>query len=278
MPANPAIRILLWDAPYENLDRRGGDTWRAAILGKRSSGRSVSRVGASDDLAKKRNVVVTSHKRDGSAVATAVNVVVIGDRSKVTVPPISATARLRGPNEVPAVREALCRNYPIPQARLGPLAHRLRHYDTVHYELSASEPASPSNWGWRITPRAWRYGFDAAIFGHTFAGTFWAYLRCSPLPTRTSADPSIGALKSRACLVLWVRVMAQFGDCESLSDRGPGSRDPAAVRLGGGEARIRRRARTVSCRRGRPWRGLRQGPPRPDPGQPRLCGSRLRRR
>jgi len=38
------------------------------------------------------------------------------------------------------------------------------------------------------------------------------------------------------------------------------------------------RCSPVSCRRARPGRGLRWGPRRPDPGQPRLCGSRWSRR
>jgi uncharacterized protein len=131
-------------------------------------------MGAFDDLAKKRNVVVTTYKRDGSAVATPVNVVVIGEhayfrtwstsgkakrlrrdsrvaiapstaRGKPTGPPISARARLLGPDEVPTVRQALSKKYPILQGRLVPLVHRLRHYETVHYELSASEsPTSPN--------------------------------------------------------------------------------------------------------------------------------------
>lgn len=131
-------------------------------------------MGAFDNLAKQRNVVVTTYKRDGSAVATAVNVVVIGDhayfrtwstagkakrlrrdsrvtiapstaRGKPTGPPIPATARLLGPDEVPPVRQALSKKYPIIQGRLVPLAHRLRHYDTVHYELSEPEPPASAN-------------------------------------------------------------------------------------------------------------------------------------
>jgi hypothetical protein len=126
---------------------------------------------AFDELKTKRNVVVTTYKRDGSAVATPVNVVVIGDhayfrtwstagkakrlrrdqrvaiapstaRGKPTGPEIPAMARLLGPDEVPAVRQALAKKYPILQGQLVPLAHRLRHYDTVHYELSESEAAS----------------------------------------------------------------------------------------------------------------------------------------
>jgi hypothetical protein len=48
------------------------------------------------------------------------------------------------PDEVPAVRQALSKKYPILQGRL---AHRLRHYDTIHFELSASEPPSPRTRG-----------------------------------------------------------------------------------------------------------------------------------
>jgi hypothetical protein len=43
----------------------------------------------------------------------------------------------------PGPREALAKKYPILQGRLVPLAHRLRHFDTVHYELSASDPTGP---------------------------------------------------------------------------------------------------------------------------------------
>jgi hypothetical protein len=37
--------------------------------------------GAFDDLAANRNVVVTTYKRDGSAVPTTVNVIVPGERA-----------------------------------------------------------------------------------------------------------------------------------------------------------------------------------------------------
>jgi PPOX class probable F420-dependent enzyme len=131
-------------------------------------------MGAFDGLATTRNVVVTTYKRDGSAVATPVNVVVIGDhayfrtwstagkakrlrrdsrvtiapstaRGKPTGPAIAARARLLEPDEVPVVSQALAKKHRILQGRLVPLAHRLRHYDTVHYELSASEATSPPN-------------------------------------------------------------------------------------------------------------------------------------
>jgi len=49
------------------------------------------------------------------------------------------------PDDVPAVRQALGKKYPILQGQLVPLAHRLRHYDTAHYELSTSQaPIAPN--------------------------------------------------------------------------------------------------------------------------------------
>ena len=122
---------------------------------------------AFDDLATKRNVVVTTYKRDGSAVPTTVNVVVSGDhayfrtwstagkakrprraarllsapstaRGKPTGPATPATARLLGPEEEQPIRHALAKKHPVLQGQLVPLAHRLRHYSTVHYELTAS--------------------------------------------------------------------------------------------------------------------------------------------
>jgi PPOX class probable F420-dependent enzyme len=122
-------------------------------------------VGAFDHLGKERNVVVTTYKRDGTAVPTPVNVVVLGHhayfrtwatsgkakrlrnnpqvsiapstaRGKPTGPPITASARLLPPEEEQPVKEALARKHPLLQGRLVPLAHRLRRYHTVHYELT----------------------------------------------------------------------------------------------------------------------------------------------
>jgi uncharacterized protein len=124
-------------------------------------------VGTFDGLAAIRTVVVTTYKRDGSVVPTAVNVIVSGDhayfrtwstsgkakrlrrdqrvliapstvRGKPTGPAVPATARLVGTDEEGPIREALARKYPILQGRLVPLSHRLRHYTTVHYELTTS--------------------------------------------------------------------------------------------------------------------------------------------
>jgi len=121
------------------------------------------------NLVKQRNVVVTTYKRDGTGVPTVVNVVVIGDhayfrtwstsgkakrlrrdprvliapsnaRGKVTGPAVAATARLlTGEEEIP-VRQALAKKYPVLQGRLVLWAHRFRHYQTVHYELTAGPP------------------------------------------------------------------------------------------------------------------------------------------
>jgi uncharacterized protein len=122
-------------------------------------------MGDFDSLAKQKTVVVTTYKRDGTRVPTAVNVAVRGDhayfrtwatsgkakrlrrdprvvvapsdgRGKPTGPAVSATARLVGPEEEQAVRDALAKKYPVLQGRIVPMFHRLRHLDTVHYELT----------------------------------------------------------------------------------------------------------------------------------------------
>ena len=124
-------------------------------------------MGDFDSLAKQKNVVVTTYKRDGTEVPTAVNVVVDGDhayirtwatagkakrlrrdprlliapsdgRGKPTGPAVSATARLLSAAEEPPVRDALARKYPMLQGRVVPLFHRIRHLDTVHYELTTA--------------------------------------------------------------------------------------------------------------------------------------------
>jgi PPOX class probable F420-dependent enzyme len=109
--------------------------------------------------------VVTTYKRDGTPVPTAVNVVVVGDhayirtwssagkakrlgrdprvlvapstaRGKPTGPAVPATARLLTADEEDPVRQAFAKKYPFLQGRLVPWVHRRRHYTTVHYELT----------------------------------------------------------------------------------------------------------------------------------------------
>jgi PPOX class probable F420-dependent enzyme len=111
-------------------------------------------------------VVVTTYKRDGTAVPTPVNVVVLGDhayfrtwstagkakrlrnnpqvsiapstaRGKPTGAAMTASARLLPPEEEQPVKQALAHKHPLLQGRLVPLSHRLRRYNTVHYELTA---------------------------------------------------------------------------------------------------------------------------------------------
>jgi uncharacterized protein len=123
-------------------------------------------MGAFDLLTNTRNVAVTTYKRDGTAVPTAVSVVVIGDhayfrtwsssgkakrlrrdphvliapstaRGKRTGPDTAATARLLDKEEARPVVEALAKKYPLLQGKLVPFAHRRRHYETLHYELTA---------------------------------------------------------------------------------------------------------------------------------------------
>jgi hypothetical protein len=111
---------------------------------------------------------VTTFKRDGTAVVTPVHVVVEGDhgyfrtwstsgkakrlranprlliapstfRGKPTGAPISADARLLSDVEEGHVRELLAKKYPLLQGKLVPFAHRVRHYSTIHYELSVAQ-------------------------------------------------------------------------------------------------------------------------------------------
>jgi uncharacterized protein len=155
---------LIWVTPRDEISRQPGPRGRAAAA------TSVIRwvaVGAFDNLIAGRNVVVTTYKRDGTAVPTPVNIVVLGDqayfrtwstagkakrlrrnpqvliapstaRGKPTGPAITASARLLGPEEEQPIKQALAKKYPLIQGRLVPLAHRLRHYTTVHYELTGA--------------------------------------------------------------------------------------------------------------------------------------------
>jgi hypothetical protein len=114
---------------------------------------------------------VTTFKRNGTAVPTAVHVVVDGDhayfrtwstsgkakrlranprlliapstfRGKPTGASIPASGRVISGGEEGQVREFLAKKYPLLQGKLVPLAHRVRHYTTVHYELSDEKGAA----------------------------------------------------------------------------------------------------------------------------------------
>ena len=125
-------------------------------------------MGGFDHLAKTRTVAVTTYKRDSTPIATPVNVVVIGEhayfrtwstsgkakrlrrdphvliapltrRGKLTGPAMKAMARLVGPEEEAPVERAMSKKYRLLQGLIVPVAHRVRHRDTVHYELHADD-------------------------------------------------------------------------------------------------------------------------------------------
>jgi PPOX class probable F420-dependent enzyme len=111
-------------------------------------------------------MLLTTFKRDGTPVPTPVHVAVEGghvyfrtwnpsgkwkrlrhtqrvlaapctSRGRSSGPPIQATAHLlSGPESADAAR-ALARKYPILHGVLIPLAHRIRRWQTVQYELRA---------------------------------------------------------------------------------------------------------------------------------------------
>jgi PPOX class probable F420-dependent enzyme len=64
-------------------------------------------------------------------------------RGRPTGASIPASARLLSAEEEERVRQLIARKYPLLQGRLVPLVHRLRHYTTVHYEISAVGAAPP---------------------------------------------------------------------------------------------------------------------------------------
>jgi len=112
-----------------------------------------------------RAVLLTSYRRDGTPVGTAVNMAVDGDRAfvrtphrtgkvkrlrnnpnveiapstflgKATGPAIRAQARLLSGDEAKYASGKLARKYRILQGILVPLAHRLTRSKTMHYELT----------------------------------------------------------------------------------------------------------------------------------------------
>ncbi len=119
---------------------------------------------ALERFTRQRTVLLTTYRRDGTPVGTPVSIAVDGDRAfvrtfdkswkairlrrnpevevapstllgKPTGPAIHARARLLGPAESPRAARALARKNRVLQGVLVPLAHRLRGYRTLHYEL-----------------------------------------------------------------------------------------------------------------------------------------------
>ena len=116
-------------------------------------------------------VLLTTYKRDGTAVGTAVNIVVEGDHAyfrtwdtawklrriinnpevefapstalgRPTGPEIQARARILEGEESAHASRLLARKYPVSHGFLVPLVHRLRSNKTMHVELRPVGDAS----------------------------------------------------------------------------------------------------------------------------------------
>lgn len=118
-----------------------------------------------EPFAKRRTALLTTYKRDGTAVATPVTIAVDGDRAFVRTwdtawkarrmrnnpnvlvapstmrgrpvgPAIAARSRLLSGDEATRAARAIARRQRFLQGILVPLTHRIARYRTVHYELS----------------------------------------------------------------------------------------------------------------------------------------------
>jgi uncharacterized protein len=116
-------------------------------------------------------VLLTTYRRDGTPVGTAVNIVVEGDlayfrtwdtawklrririnpevqfapstaRGKPTAPPIGARARVLEGEESAHAGRLLARKYPVSHGLLVPLVHRLRGNKTIHVVLTPTDAES----------------------------------------------------------------------------------------------------------------------------------------
>ena len=116
-------------------------------------------------------VLLTTYRRDGTPVGTPVNIAVEGDRAfvrtfdrawkarrlgnnpeaeiapstmrgKPTGRGIHVRARLLSGDEAAHAGKALTRKHRIVHGVLVPLAHRLRGYKTVHFELTPADRGS----------------------------------------------------------------------------------------------------------------------------------------
>jgi PPOX class probable F420-dependent enzyme len=123
-----------------------------------------------DSLKQTKTVLLTTYRRDGAPVATPVSIAFDGDRAffrsydrawktkrlarnpavevapatlrgTPTGPAIGATATLLTADEAHIAARALARRHPVLQRVVVPLAHRLMHYRTMHYELRTDRSA-----------------------------------------------------------------------------------------------------------------------------------------
>jgi PPOX class probable F420-dependent enzyme len=119
-----------------------------------------------------KTILLTTYKRDGTAVGTPVSIAFDGDRAffrsydkawktrrlrnnprvqiapstmrgKPTGPAVQARATLLAGEQARIAARALARSHPVLQAVLVPAAHRLLRYRTMHYELRPDTGYSP---------------------------------------------------------------------------------------------------------------------------------------
>jgi PPOX class probable F420-dependent enzyme len=121
-------------------------------------------MGTFDPFVDQKVALLTTYRKDGTPVKTPVNVVVVDERAyfrtydeswkakrlahtkKVEVAPGTAKGVATGPAlscrarpleeaEIEAVRQTLADKHPIRQGLIVPMIHRLKHYQTLYYEL-----------------------------------------------------------------------------------------------------------------------------------------------
>ena len=126
-----------------------------------------------EPFAQQRAVLLTTYRRDGTPVGTAVNIAVDGDhayirtydragkakrlrnnpsveiapstfRGKPIGPAIQARMRLLDGEDAKIAARALAHKYRILQGILVPLSHRLARFKTLHYEVTLMEPSIPA--------------------------------------------------------------------------------------------------------------------------------------
>lgn len=116
---------------------------------------------------KQRTVLLTSYRRDGTAVGTPVNIAVEGERAfvrtfdsawklkrirnnplveiapstargKVTGAPLKARVRILSGDEAAHASRAIDKKYPVMHGIVVPLVHRMCGNKTAHVELTAT--------------------------------------------------------------------------------------------------------------------------------------------
>jgi PPOX class probable F420-dependent enzyme len=125
----------------------------------------TTRTHAFDSLAGRKTVLLTTYRRDGTAVGTPVNIAVEGDHAfirtydrsgkakrlrrndavevapstaagKPTGPSVPARARLLDGEEAAHAARLIQRKHRLLQGILVPFFHRLKRYHTLHFELT----------------------------------------------------------------------------------------------------------------------------------------------